>query len=197
MDNPKTDANGSYLAGKLLLAMPGLGDMRFHKAVILLCAHSAAGAMGLVVNHRLPGLEFQELMKQLKINSDINIDVKTLAMPVFCGGPVEGARGFLLHSSEFTQNDTIKIDKDFSVTGTVEALKTIVSGQGPQDLLFILGYAGWGAGQLEQELQSNSWLVCDAHQDIIFHDNPDEKWEIATRKMGIDPALLSLDAGSA
>lgn len=153
--------------------------------------------MGLVVNHQMPGLEFTEFLKQLKLTSDIKVDVKELARPVFCGGPVEGSRGFLLHSGEFNQPDTIKIGSDFSVTGTVEALRTIVKGQGPENLLFILGYAGWGAGQLEQELQANAWLVADAHQDIIFHPEPDKKWEHAARKMGIDPAMLSSVTGSA
>lgn len=195
MAEKENAGKGEYLAGKLLLAMPTLGDPRFHRAVILLCAHDENGAMGLVVNHILPGMEFEELLTQLKITSDIKIDPASL--PVFCGGPVDGSRGFLLHSNDFTQSDTIKIGQDFSVTGTVEALKSIAKGQGPEDLLFILGYAGWSAGQLEQEIRANSWLVCDAAHEIIFEPDPEKKWERATRKMGIDPALLSMETGQA
>lgn len=193
-----TNGNDSHsLAGKILLAMPGMGDPRFYRAVIFLCAHDENGAMGLVVNHTLADIDFPELLQQLKISSDIKIDFSKLSIPVMSGGPVDGSRGFLLHSSEFRQSDTIVIDESYSVTGTIDALKEIAVGKGPQKLLFILGYAGWGAGQLDRELQENAWLVSDPDPEIIFADNPDEKWARAVQKMGIDPVMLSATSGRA
>ncbi|MCC7305111.1 MAG: YqgE/AlgH family protein [Alphaproteobacteria bacterium] len=190
--------NGAdYLAGKLLLAMPGMGDPRFHRAVIFMCAHDENGAMGLVINHKLPGMEFKTLLNQLKIVSDIEVDVKNLAVPVMSGGPVEGARGFLLHSAEFRQRDTVKVGKTYGITGTIDALREVARGNGPEHLLFILGYAGWGAGQLEREIQDNAWLTSDPDSEVIFGTVPEKKWEAAVQKLGIDPAMLSGQAGRA
>ncbi|GJL85852.1 MAG: UPF0301 protein [Micavibrio sp.] len=193
---PKND-NSAYLTGKLLLAMPAMGDPRFHRAVIFVCAHDENGAMGLVINHTLPGLDFDQLLTQLNITSDIEVDLKELAVPIMSGGPVEAARGFLLHSGDFNQNDTIKIDDLYSITGTVDALKEVATGNGPDKMLFILGYAGWSAGQLDSEIQQNAWLVVDPDPSIIFHDSPDEKWQMAVKKLGVDPAMLSGEAGRA
>ena len=187
--------SSGYLAGKLLLAMPMMGDPRFHRAVIFLCAHDEKGAMGLVVNHTLSGVDFSQLLDQLKIISNIQVDLKNLSIPIMSGGPVEGSRGFLLHSSEFRQADTITINPSFSVTGTLDALKAIAKGEGPAHMLFILGYAGWGAGQLEKELQDNSWLVVDPDPDIIFATSPEKKWDVAIQKLGVNPAMLSGVAG--
>ena len=183
------------LAGKILLAMPGMGDPRFHHAVIVLCAHDANGAMGLVINHALPGMAFTDLLEQLKIAS--TIEVKALGAPVLSGGPVEGSRGFLLHSNDFAQKDTVRIDADLSITGTVEALRDVVAGNGPQRFLFILGYAGWGAGQLEAELQENAWMVVDADPEIIFNAPMDDKWQRAFQKLGFEPGRISAAAGRA
>jgi putative transcriptional regulator len=150
--------------------------------------------MGLVINHQLPGVEFKDLLGQLKIPSNIEVH---LPMSVMSGGPVEGARGFLLHSSEFRQGDTITIDNIYSITGTIDALKEVAEGKGPEQMLFILGYAGWGAGQLDQELQENAWLVVDPDPAIIFETVPEKKWERAIQKLGINPAMLSTTAGRA
>ncbi|MGQ0527463.1 MAG: YqgE/AlgH family protein [Alphaproteobacteria bacterium] len=185
------------LAGKLLIAMPSLGDPRFHRAVILICGHDDAGAMGLVINHQLPNLEFREFLSQLGITSGIKIDMKQLGVPVMGGGPVEGQRGFLLHSSDFKQPDTVNINPSLNVTGTIDALKAIVRGDGPENLLFILGYAGWGVGQLDAEMQQNSWLVADPDPDLIFNAPHSEKWIKALQKIGVDLALLSSEAGQA
>jgi putative transcriptional regulator len=185
------------LGGKLLLAMPLIGDPRFHRAVILICAHDKNGAMGLVINHRLPGLEFPALLGQLGISAEIEIDHMVGAMPVMSGGPVESARGFLLHSSEFQRTGTVQVDADFSITGTIEALKELARGNGPHQAMFVLGYAGWGQGQLERELQQNAWLMVDPDPRIIFHPDPAEKWDMAIHKLGVDPAMLSSQAGSA
>lgn len=188
---------GSYLKGKLLIAMPSMVDTRFERAVIFMCAHDDEGAMGLVINNTMPEIEFVDLIKQLKIESDIKVDMEKLNMPVMCGGPVESARGFLLHSGDYTNKDTLNVSEDFGVTGTVDALKEVALGDGPDDMLFILGYAGWTAGQLDEEIQQNTWLVVDADPDIIFADSPDDKWQHAVEALGIDPAMLSMTAGRA
>ncbi len=175
--------------------MPAMGDPRFHKAVIYVCAHDENGAMGLVINHTLPGVDLSQLLEQLNIQPDGKDG--TTGTPVMSGGPVETARGFVLHSKDFEQDDTIKIDNDFSVTGTIDALKAIANGQGPQQMLFILGYAGWSPGQLDQEIQQNAWLVADPDPELIFTATADEKWVRAVQKLGIDPGMLSGEAGSA
>lgn len=185
----------NYLAGRLLLAMPQMGDPRFYKAVIFLCAHDENGAMGLVVNHVLPGLDLRQLLQQMKI--DLGGKTPGTTQPVMSGGPVEAARGFILHSSDFKQPDTVKVCEGIAVTGTVDALKTIAAGAGPDKMLFLLGYAGWGAGQLDQEMQQNAWLVIEPDHDLIFGSGTDEKWDRAVRKLGIDPAMLSGTAGRA
>ncbi len=189
------DKKENYLAGRLLLAMPQMGDPRFYKAVIFLCAHDENGAMGLVVNHVLPGLDLRQLLQQMKI--DLGEKTPGATQPVMSGGPVEAARGFILHSSDFKQPDTVKVCEGIAVTGTVDALKTIAAGAGPDKMLFLLGYAGWGAGQLDQEMQQNAWLVIEPDQDLIFGPGTDEKWDRAVRRLGIDPAMLSGTAGRA
>lgn len=182
-----------YLTGKLLIAMPQLGDTRFHKAVIFICAHDENGAMGLVVNHILPGLELPSLLDQLAIDGTVH---KT-DMPVMSGGPVETARGFILHEGRFEQIDSLEIEGNIYVTGTIDALKAVARGEGPPNMLFILGYAGWTAGQLDHELQDNAWLVTDADPAVIFGGDPEERWGRAVRKIGIDPSMLSANVGRA
>jgi len=192
-----TQKDESYLAGKLLLAMPGMGDTRFYKSVIYVCAHDDEGAMGLVINHPLESVAFDELLAELKITNDIELDLKALEVPVLRGGPVEGARGFLLHSSDFENPDTVKVDDQIFVTGTLDALKDVARGAGPKRRLFVLGYAGWTAGQLDQELQQNAWLIVDADPDLVFGGEAEDKWERAVKKLGIEPAMLSASGGSA
>lgn len=187
--------DSNYLTGKLLVAMPGMTDPRFHRSVIFMCAHDEEGAMGLVINHELSGVEFNDLVSQLKFESDMKFDA--LNLPVMYGGPVETARGFLLHSSDFKRPETMHIDDHFAITGTVDALQDIAQEGRPKNLLFILGYAGWDAGQLEDELQQASWLVVDPDDDLIFEGDPDEKWLKAINKLGIDPAMLSVESGRA
>lgn len=190
--------NSMYLNGKLLLAMPQMEDSRFERAVIFVCNHDNNGAMGLVINQVLPHLEFKNLLEQLKITSDIKIDFTNfLDIPVMSGGPVEQARGFLLHSNDFRRQDTVSVDQTYSVTGTLEALKEVAQGKGPDQMLFILGYAGWEAGQLEAELQQNAWLVVDPDPALIFQAEVGKKWDLAIQKLGFDPAMLSGVAGRA
>lgn len=191
------DKKDRYLAGRLLLAMPQMGDPRFYKAVIFMCAHDENGAMGLVINHALPGLDLSALLQQMKISIQNDEAGHPGNMPVMSGGPVEAARGFILHSSEFRQPDTVRVNDNICVTGTVDALKTIAGGDGPEKMLFILGYAGWGSGQLDREMQQNAWLVADPDPDLIFGPGTDEKWERAVRALGVDPAMLSVSAGRA
>ena len=197
MQPKNKDKKENYLAGRLLLAMPQMGDPRFYKAVIFMCAHDENGAMGLVVNHTLPGLDLRQLLQQMKIDLGDNPVSPAATHPVMSGGPVEAARGFILHSSDFKQPDTVKVCEGFAVTGTIDALKTIATGAGPDKMLFLLGYAGWGAGQLDQEIQQNAWLVIEPDHDLIFGPGTDEKWDRAVRKLGVDPAMLSGTAGRA
>lgn len=184
----------SYLTGKLLMAMPSIGDPRFHRAVIFICAHDENGAMGLAINQDAPGLEFSKILEQLELDPPSD---SAPQVPIISGGPVEPARGFLLHSSDFEQDDTIKISKGLGVTGTTDALKDVAEGKGPQEFLFILGYAGWSAGQLEEELRNNAWLVTDADAKIIFHPKLEEKWDMAMEKLGFDPVMLTGETGRA
>ncbi len=193
VDDKSPEIEAAYLTGKLLLAMPGIGDPRFHHSVIFMCVHDEKGAMGLVINTEVPDVDFKQIIDNIGLNSNIEVDLDQLKMPVMSGGPVEGSRGFLLHSPEFTNKDTIKISPEFSLTGTTDALQEVVKGKGPDHALFILGYAGWGAGQLETELQQNAWLVLDPDPEIVFNHDTGAKWNLALNKMGLDPALLTTD----
>lgn len=192
----KEDQNG--LTGKILLAMPGMGDPRFHRAVIVLCAHDSSGAMGIVINHTLPGVDFGQLISQMDIDVSSGDRLPPAGrVPVINGGPVENTRGFILHSADFMQEGTIRIDGNISVTGTVDALRAVAEGKGPDQMIFALGYSGWGPGQLDRELQDNVWLVFDCDPEIVFGVAPDKKWEQALRRMGMDPLMLSSRAGRA
>lgn len=192
-----TSKNDRYLSGKLLLATPSMGDRRFHRAVIFVCTHDENGAMGLVINHTMSGVDFRDLVGQLKIESDIKVDLGQSRFAVMSGGPVESARGFLLHSPEFAKNDTLKLKEGFGVTGTVDALKDVVRGHGPEKMLFALGYAGWGMGQLDEEIQNNAWMVVDADEKIVFDVDYKDKWSFGLQKLGIDLGRLSTVSGLA
>lgn len=185
------------LTGQLLLAMPGMGDPRFHKAAIFLCMHGSKGAMGFVINHAVPGIYFSDLLKQLDIESDIIVPQNIAKKPVMSGGPVETARGFLLHSNDFKTPDTIHVDDNFGVTGTLDALQAVAKGSGPKKTIFTLGYAGWGPNQLEQEIQQNAWLSISTTQDLLFNTPPDAIWTGAIASLGIDPGMLSTQSGQA
>ena len=179
------------LTGKLLVAMPGMGDPRFAHSVIYLCAHSDQGAMGLIVNRPAPGLKLSDVMeRQIETGSgDIGLHI---------GGPVETERGFVLHSDDYVSAiKTLQVSGGFAMTATQDVLDSIAAGSGPERALLMLGYAGWGADQLEAELGQNGWLTCDATTKIVF-DLPDEqKWEAALRSVGIEPLSLSASAGRA
>lgn len=196
-----SDATSKYLEGQLLIAMPGMSDNRFDHSVIYVCAHSADGAMGIILNQVIGNISFPDLLQQLGIISDkqaIRLPTGIDEMPVHRGGPVETGRGFVLHSPDyFIENSTLPIEDDICLTATVEILKAIVDGDGPRNALLALGYAGWGAGQLESEMQSNGWLNCPADPGLIFGPDLDGKYNHALRKMGIEPGMLSSEAGHA
>lgn len=188
------DPSATYLGGQLLLAMPSIGDPRFHRAVIFICAHDENGAMGLMLTQPMPGMHLSTLMTQLAIANDGG---GNMAVPVLNGGPVETGRGFVLHSADFRQKETIVINDQFAVTATVEALQAIADHKGPEKILFALGYAGWQAGQLEKELADNAWLVLDPTPDMIFGVDAADKWDTAMTALGISPAQMPHAGGRA
>ncbi len=186
-------SNNPYLTGQLLIAMPNMGDQRFERTVIYMCAHSEEGAMGLVVNKLLSGLSFSELLKQFEIENPPGAG----RTKIHFGGPVEPGRGFVLHSGDYRREGTMLIDDEFGLTATIEVLRDIAAGQGPRSRLVALGYAGWAPGQLDAEIQANAWLNVPADEDLLFSTNQTDKWPKAVRKLGIDLSLLSTDAGHA
>ena len=194
-------ADRGYLDGQLLIAMPVMGDPRFERSVIYMCAHSADGAMGIMVNRPAGSIDFPELLVQLNIidkAGQIKLPETAESMKVLSGGPVDKGRGFVLHSSDFfLANATLPIDGNICLTATVDILKAIANGSGPKHAILALGYAGWAPGQLENEIQSNGWLHCDADTDLIFGDDVEDKYDRALRKIGIDPGMLSNEAGHA
>lgn len=187
----------SYLTGQLLLAMPGMGDPRFHKSVIFLCLHDDKGAMGLVINSPVPGLAFGPLLDQLGILRESEMAHVLRDRPVFTGGPVEPSRGFVLHDESYRGADTILIGPHFSVTGTTDGLREIGQSESFLPMLFILGYAGWEAGQLERELQDNAWLTLPPTKELVFGTVAFHQWEKSYATLGIDPAALSSETGRA
>ena len=194
-------SNTGYLDGQLLVAMPVMGDPRFERSVIYMCAHSAEGAMGIIVNHPAGSIDFPQLLMQLDIiksADQIKVGDNAEPMQVLKGGPVDTGRGFVLHSSDFfIQDATLRIDADICLTATVDILKAIAKGAGPKHAILALGYAGWGPGQLEDEIQHNGWLHCPADPGLVFGSAIEEKYPRALRKIGIDPGMLSGDAGHA
>lgn len=188
--------NNSYLAGKLLLAMPQINDPRFARAVILIGAHDDKGAMGIVLNNPLPLMTFKGLLDQLNIKAGESIDADLATQSVLAGGPVETSRGFMVHSKDFVTNDTVQTGA-FAISGTLAALKAAAQGQGPKQLRFALGYAGWSAGQLEQEIQENAWMVAPGTHEIVFRTAPELMWNAAFAALGINPVLISNTVGRA
>jgi putative transcriptional regulator len=190
-----------YLDGQLLIAMPVMGDPRFERSVIYLCAHSSEGAMGIMVNRPAGSIDFPELLVQLNIINkadQIKLSGNAESMKVLRGGPVDTGRGFVLHSSDYyIANATLKIADGVCLTATIDILKAIAKGSGPKHAILALGYAGWAPGQLENEIQENGWLHCDADPDLIFGDDVEDKYSRALRKIGIDPGMLSNEAGHA
>lgn len=198
--NRWSNAGDGYLDGHLLIAMPGMTDPRFERAVIYLCAHSPEGAMGIRINEAAPRLTFPDVLSRLHIEPEHGIALKpsSESIPVHRGGPVESGRGFVLHSADFMIEDsTLLIDDDMCLTATLDILRAIAAGKGPERSLLALGYAGWGPGQLDEELRANGWLHCPANNDLIFEPDLELKYQHALAEIGIDPAMLSSAAGRA
>ncbi len=187
------DKDEGYLEGQMLVAMPQMGDPRFARSVIYLCAHSAEGAMGLVVNKQLDSITFPDLLSQL----DIDERTTTEHIRVHICGPVESGRGFVLHSDDYVQESTLVINQGIALTATIDVLRALASGTGPRRSMLALGYAGWAAGQLDAEIQANGWLTVAADDDLIFGTDFDNKWKSALSKLGIDVGVLSGTAGHA
>ncbi len=191
--NENTQTSG-YLSGRLLIASPAMGDTRFARSVIYVCGHSDEQTMGLVINHPMEGLRLPELLKQLDMKSDIKVPDQ----PVLNGGPVERERGFVLHSLDFHTSDaTMPISDKIGLTASKEVLEAINSENPPRHSALALGFANWGAGQIEDELSQNAWLVCEADEKLIFDDDYDSKWDRAMASIGVDPSRLVDTMGQA
>ncbi len=183
-----------YLTGQLIMAMPAMADPRFERSVIYVCVHNEEGAMGLVINRLMESLTFDEMLGQLGIQAEgPSVD----DIRIHFGGPVEVGRGFVLHSGDYSQNGTVMMENGIGLTATIDILSDIADGTGPQEKLLALGYAGWGPGQLDEEIQENAWLHCPSDIDLVFGEDIENKWEKSMAKIGIDLSLLSGDAGHA
>lgn len=190
---PHVTRTESSLTGQLLIAMPGMLDPRFQRSVIYMCAHSEDGAMGLVINKLFGTVTFQDLLEQL------NLSLPTLRnnLPVHYGGPVESGRGFVLHSTDYVREGTLLVDDDVALTATIDILRSVADGHGPKRCLLLLGYAGWGPGQLDTEIQANGWLTVPCDERLLFDSDLDTKWEKAIAKLGVSVSMLSAEAGHA
>lgn len=191
----------AYLNAQMLIAMPNIGDPRFERTVIYICAHSEDGAMGIVINKSIKEITFPELIERLQVIPEeqrIELEPAAKDVPVHFGGPVETGRGFVLHSSDyFADNSTLPIDEETGLTATIDVLRAIAMGDGPRKSLLALGYAGWGPGQLEDEIQSNGWLHCDPDEKLLFKPDLGEKYDMALDKIGIKPGQLTSQSGHA
>ncbi|MFK7903305.1 MAG: YqgE/AlgH family protein, partial [Nitratireductor sp.] len=183
-----------------LVAMPRMGDARFEKSVIYICAHSEEGSMGFIINKPIEKTTSADFLTQLNIISedeDHKLSPILSERFVHSGGPVEPGRGFVLHTPEYEGDSTIKVSKDVYLTATLEILREIAVGRGPKKYMLALGYSGWSAGQLVDEISSNGWLVTEANLDAIYGEDHDAKYDFVLKEMGIDPRLLSSDTGHA
>lgn len=195
----KLPTGEGYLEGQLLVAMPLMTDKRFARSVIYMLAHSHEGAMGLIINQPAPSISFRELMKQLKLPvADQDVLPEAEEIRIHVGGPVDTQRGFVLHTPDYCSEDsTLSIDKSMSLTATVDILKAMAGGRGPDRAILALGYSGWSSGQLENEIHANGWLHCPADPDLVFHPDLESKYERALSRIGVDPSFLVSEAGHA
>lgn len=188
------------LCGKFLIAMPGMGDARFDKSVIYICAHSDEGAMGFIINQTLDNPKVPDFLCQLEIITEEErhqLPDSALNKLMNSGGPVEPGRGFVLHSPDFNSESTVEVNGNICLTATLEILRAIATGHGPEASFLALGYSGWSAGQLEDEIASNGWLIADAKEDLIYDTNNKTKYTRSLKLLGIDEALLSSSSGHA
>ncbi len=183
----------SNLTDHFLIAMPGLADPNFHKTVTYVCAHNEDGAMGITINRPLD-LLLEEVLEQMELKASSSTIANTI---VYQGGPVQTDRGFVLHNTGSSWDSSISISENIGMTTSRDVLRAIAAGDGPEDCLIALGYAGWAAGQLEEEIKQNAWISGPAKSEIIFRSPVQKRWELAARELGIDMDLISNDVGHA
>lgn len=188
-----TSFTKGYLTGQILVSSPFMADSRFYQAVIYVCGHDQNGAMGFILNKPLPSIMFSDLLDQLGIDHP---EIKA-NLPIFYGGPVEVVRGFVLHGNDYTQDATVRVNDDFSITATLEVLKQISTREGPKNSILLLGYTGWSQGQLEQELNENQWILLKGSKEFVFEKPIEQMWSTAYQALGIDPHLISIESGHA
>ncbi|RED15490.1 YqgE/AlgH family protein [Parasphingopyxis lamellibrachiae] len=181
-----------FYSGQFLLALPGMGDPRFDRAVIAMCAHDEQGALGIGIGTTIANVGFHTLLQQLDIEPGEAPDA-----PVHLGGPVEPQRGFILHSLDWGGDDSVQVGDKWALTGTLDILRAIAAGKGPEQWLSALGYAGWSAGQLDEEMTRHGWFTAEGDNAILFETEAEDRWAESYRKAGVDPALLAHDAGHA
>jgi len=189
---PDIGQSPGYLTGQLLVAMPHMEDKRFARSVVFVCAHSAEGAMGIIVNKVMDNISFDELLQQLKLEGG-----PRSGQAVHYGGPVESGQGFILHSIDYRHESSLVVSERYALTTTIDVLRAIIDGQGPRHSIFALGYAGWAPGQLDDEIQANGWLHLPADDTAVFTLEPDAKWQYCMRRIGIDSGRLTTESGHA
>jgi putative transcriptional regulator len=199
--SPPSSASEFSLSGQLLVAMPSIGDSRFDRTVIYICSHTDKGAMGFVINRPADEIAFIDVLRQLKIievDGQINLPEKAREIQVVHGGPVETSRGFVLHTLEPEPIlGVVKIDGTIRLSANMDILHAVAKGDGPERVVFALGYSGWDAGQLEAEIQQNGWILCPSSDDLLFDDDFETKYERALAMIGVDLGMLSTDTGRA
>lgn len=186
MDSPR------FLSGQFLLAMPGIGDERFEKAVIAICVHDEGGALGIGIGRTITGLGLHALLAQLDIATGSVPDA-----PIHLGGPVEPQRGFVLHSLDWGGQGSVQVSDRWTLSGTLDVLKAIAEGRGPRNWIVALGYAGWGAGQLDQEMSRHGWFVTPGSDSLLYDEPAASRWSAGFRSAGVDPSLLIATSGTA
>lgn len=186
MDTPR------FLSGQFLLAMPGMGDPRFARAVIAMCVHDEKGAVGIGIGHHRPGTRLRALMTQLGLDPGEAPDIA-----VHHGGPMEPGRGFVIHSDDWGGQDSVTVTGLGAMTGTIDVLRAIAEGRGPRSFLVALGYAGWGGGQLDEEMTRHGWLAVPGEPATLYEIPVEERWTSSFHAAGIDPRLLTAEAGAA
>jgi putative transcriptional regulator len=185
------NAAEGFFTGQLLIAMPAMSDPRFRQTIICICTHTAQGALGIVLNRPIVRPSFEELLGQLDITP-----VPPLRQVRMCaGGPVETSRGFMLHTLDWRDESSMPIGRSLALTASLDVLRVVAAGNGPRECILALGYAGWGPGQLDQEIQANAWLSVDWDDELGFDVDYDTKWRRALARLKVDPLLLSETAG--
>lgn len=188
-------ADSEFLSGRLLIAMPGIGDPRFERSVVFLCAHDEEHAIGLAVNRPVDGLTLETLFEKIGVDRPIR---RVASEPVLVGGPVERERGFVLHTDDYLcEGVSLPVRDGLALTTTRDVLQALAGEAAPRRALLALGYAGWGPGQLEEEVRQSVWLVCDPDEALLFGDDHENKWAHALQKLGISPAMLAMEGGRA